>query len=592
VSSLMTRVSRRHFVLPLLLSLALIMVFLLPTVGAAARVDASRTAALSGTIRYSDWQFPDTLNFFQTGAGVSTNTLFLVDPAGLGPYYDNKLHLQPGFLTVVPSVKNGLISKNGLTIRFQLRKGLRWSNGQPITNQDVIFGWKVESDPFTGPTCLGTCDNVKTITPVGRLGMVFHMKRRYAAAIPNAFPWILPHKWKRLGNGDAHKAADTLANDTTFNYENTSYLTAGPYQVKTFVTNDRVLLTPNRYYRGPGGPYVKQFLFEFYSDKAGLIAGAINGGTDVTTDYTVADLKALSGHSHSFQVHDVPAFVAEHLEYNALDKKFRGQKNPVHDVRVRQALTLAIDKLGLMRTSLNTSTAVAKQYVMYSPLIVTKKLVQVYGDKKIQGSWDPLQRKYVGYSARAVADAKKLLAKAGYGHGLKIEFLTTSGNPTRQVEFAIIQQNWAKIGVTATLDTVPGNTMFTDWNHNGPLQHGRFQVALWGYLGAPDPDILRYMIDSRFIDRLKSTHAAANNNVAGIQNKVIDRALNDQARAFNTRTRAAAWKSIQEQMVQNAYWVPLFDKPSIGTSNRHVVNYHENPTGYALWNAYDWKYKQ
>jgi ABC-type transport system substrate-binding protein len=83
-------------------------------------------------------------------------------------YYDNHNHLHAGwFINQIPSVKNHLITNRGKTIRFIIKPGMRWSNGQEITAPDYIFGWKVEMNPATS-ACLGTCDAIATMTAIGK----------------------------------------------------------------------------------------------------------------------------------------------------------------------------------------------------------------------------------------------------------------------------------------------------------------------------------------------------------------------------------------------------------------------------------------
>src|SRR5438105_1749417 len=65
-------------------------------------------------ITYSDWEFPDTLNIFQTGLGVTLLTMNSVLASPL--IFDDKAHLQPDLLVNVPSVKNGEILNKGRTI--------------------------------------------------------------------------------------------------------------------------------------------------------------------------------------------------------------------------------------------------------------------------------------------------------------------------------------------------------------------------------------------------------------------------------------------------------------------------------------------
>jgi ABC-type transport system substrate-binding protein len=403
---------------------------------------------------------------------------------------------------------------------------------------------------------------------------------------------VWPHSWAQAGL-TPHAAAARLAQDTNFSFENPSYWTSGPYQVQQYIANDRIVLTPMKYYHIHPGPFVSKFIFAFYSAKDAMIAAAGNDQTNVTTDYTYADLPALRAHKSVFTTWVTPSFVEEHLEYNCIDKTVNGKPNPLTDVRVRQALTLAIDKLGLIRSALGLPLSTAKNIVAYTPWTVTPHLVQMFGDTALKGSWDPLAHTYLPYGPQAVKDAQTLLKQAGYGNGFDIDILTTEGNPVRQAEVSVIQKNWSALGVRATLSTVPGSLILADWGRNGPLIHGNFMVSLWAFGQSPDPDGLKTYFESQFIDRRQSQHADIDSNFAGIQNKQIDQGMKKGATSFDPKVRARWYRLVQEQLNKGAYWVPLYYRANIVTSDHHVSGDTPYPAPSYFgntWNPWAWKY--
>jgi peptide/nickel transport system substrate-binding protein len=575
--------------------LALIALFLL----GAPPAHAARSAAKSGpplntikkhgTILYSDWEFPDTLNIFQTGLGVTYETMNSVIE-GLDTY-DQHAKLVPDMLINIPTIKNHEILNGGKTIILKLRHGMYWSSGEEITNKDVLFGWKMYMDPATGPACVGSCDHIGSISLVGKYEAILHLKDNYAPILAVGLPPVWPHNWPALGL-DPHSAAVKLASDTTFNFENSSYWTDGPYQIQTFVNNDRIVLTPMKYYHIHPGPYASKMIFVFYSDKNAEIAAAASGQTDVTTDYTYADLPSLSPGKSRYHLWVTPSFVAEHLEFNCLDPTYNGKPNSLHNLKVRQALALTVDKIGMIESALGLSAKQAKNVVSYTPWTVTPTLKQEFGDTAIKGDWDPLAKKYLPYGPKAIADAKKLLQQAGYGSGFHLDFLTTAGNPTRVAEYGVVARNWAQLGVQTTLNTVPASAFAADWDHNGPRNHGNFQVELWAFGNAPDPDNLKVLFESKFIDRTQTTHSAINDNYSGIDNPLIDEGMAKGATSFNPKVRAKWYKIVQEQLNKGAYWVMLYYRANVVTSDHRIAGDTPYPgTGYFgnEWNPWSWK---
>jgi peptide/nickel transport system substrate-binding protein len=509
--------------------------------------------------------------------------------------YDGKGHTVPLLITNLPTLKNHEVTDGGKTISVTLKSGLKWSNGQALTAADVKFGWEVGNDPKSGPYCAGTCDQIARIDVKGTTGLVFHLKHVYAPFIPVGLPQVWPSSWPGAwAKGDVSAAVDKLFTDPTFNMESSAYPTDGPYVVTQFVKDDRIVLKPMRYYSSMTcGARVGQLIFEFYSDKPGMIAGAAQKGTDITTDYTWADLQTLQSHTGAYKVHAIPAFEFEHLTYN-MDPTYNGQKNPLHDVRVRDALNLALNKIDLIRSALQLSNAKAHQIQAWSPFIITPTFKQPYADTKLAGQWDPVTKKYVTNtgSASAIADAKKLLTEAGYPNGFSLDAYTTSGNPVRAAQFSVIQSYFKKVNVNFVPNFIPASKLFGGWTDGGTLQHSTFQVAMYADVGSPDPDNLKIIFQSKYIDRDKTSHSSTNQNEAGLKDKIVDQDFDKGAASFDPAVRLKYYTQAQVELDKAAPFDLLFYRPEIATDDGHVTNFVANPTNTGnQWNTYAWSVK-
>jgi peptide/nickel transport system substrate-binding protein len=555
------------------------------------------TIKAKGSITFSDWQFPASLNLNSNSQLVATyvaNTMF--DGLFL---FDQHSHLIPQMATTVPTLKNGGITNKGRTITIHLKKGLLWSNGSEITMQDLKFGLAVGKDPLTGPACQGTCDVISRIDNPDKYTAVLHLASTYAPILAYGIPPIFPRKWNAGGHkwSTPHEAAQVIFQTPTFNYESAQYPTNGPYQVKQFVQDDRIVLTPMKYYNDMTcGARLKQLIFSFYSSKPGLIAAAANRQTDVTGGgggYTPADLTELRKHTDAFKLHAVPSLTLEHLEFN-VDPQYNGKTNPLSNTKVRQALALSLDKLGLIQSALGVSQKDATKVAAWSLLVNSPGLVQPFADKSVTGQWDPITRKYTSATGKgqALKDAKKLLSQTPFKGGFSLETLSTSGNPVRAAQLAVMQQNWKRLGVDLALQLLPSSALFGQWSENGPLHHGQFQVAMFGASGLPDPDQEKYNLAGRFIDRSAGVHGALNQNYSGIRDSVLDKAFKVGATNLVPRVRAKAYATMQERVNQQAYWIGLYYRPTIATTSPRVLSFLDNPTQEGpTWNVYNWKTK-
>ncbi|GAC1472616.1 MAG: peptide ABC transporter substrate-binding protein [Chloroflexota bacterium] len=547
-----------------------------------------RTPAF-GTIRYSDWQFPDTLNPFQTSSSVSAETINATQD-GLFTY-DSHARLTPQMATMIPSLKNGGVRDGGRTVLVHMKRGMRWSDGADITAKDVVFGWRIGMDRATGPYCGGSCDQIARIATPDRYTAIFHLKGVFAPAVPTAMPPIFPTVWKGAWANDAHRAAVRLGQDSTFNFEGPDYPTDGAYQVASFSKDDRILLHPMRYYADMNcGGSVRDLVFVFYSAKPSMIAAAATGGTDVTQDYTFADLAELRRHTDVYTIYNTPSFEFEHLEFN-IDKSYGGSPNPLSNANVRLALALALDKIGLIRSALGIGKVEAQEIVCWTPWVNTPQLTQPFADTTITGQWDPLAGGYVNSgSPKALADARTLLTRTQWARGFSLTVTTTNGNPVRGAELGILENNWARVGVSVVPNFIPPSKLFSAWATGGPLNHGQFQAAIFAFQGSPEPDSFKYNFESRYIDRRAEPHSSINENYSGIDDPVFETAFPAAAGTFDEARRTREYDIIQERLNQKAYWIGLYYRTSIATADRIVQGFKNNPTSAGpTWNMYDWK---
>lgn len=106
----------------------------------------------------------------------------------------------------------------------------------------------------------------------------------------------------------------------------------------------------------------------------------------------------------------------------------------------------------------------------------------------------------------------------------------------------------------------------------------------------PDPDALKFSLQSQFVDRRQTVHAPINGNYACVDNRLIDRAVNIAASTTNNAVRAKNYDIVQEQVGKQNYWDTAYFRPSISTYDNHVVNFSGNPTpSVATWTMFAWR---
>lgn len=556
----------------------------------------------SGTITIADNGYSLSLNPFAPAGMIEQLPMLFDDLFG----YNDKAQLYPMMAATIPTVQNGGIRDGGRTVVIHLKHGLRWSDGREITSADVKFGWRMSLDPATGPACVDVCALIRSIQTSDRYTVTLHLSRvTHSLISPSVLygtgnmPMIWPPRWPGFWNGNPHLAVVQVTSPA-FTFVGPRFPTDGPYQAVR-LHGRRTVLQPMRYYADMTcGGYVRQLVLTGYNSgttpsSAGQIAAAVAGEVDVGLSYFTSDIPVLLRHTRSFSLHVKPTFSFEHLALN-VDPQYAGRRNPIADRRVRLALALALDKRAVLQGALSLDRKHADDLTAWTPWLNTPTLKQQFADPAIRGQWDPLANHgkgaYVSQTGRgqALRDARRLLSQTRWKHGFTLDFYTTIRLERVRVMAAVASQ-WRKLGVTTDQHAIGSVQLLYDWNRGGILDHGAFQVALFGQAAAANPDDLANLLESRYVDRQQRVHNEGRNaNVSGIHNRVIDRAFEQAASTFQPAVRKRDFYVIQREVNRQAYWIPLYFPPTISTSGRRILGFRPAPFNSGeTWNAYNWR---
>jgi peptide/nickel transport system substrate-binding protein len=164
------RVSRRRFV-QTMVGLGLTAPFaaqLLTASGVAAQPKAPAFTPTrrggGGPLKVLWWQAPTLLNpHFSTGTKDQDGSRIFYEPLAA---YDPDGNLSPVLAATIPSVDNGGLSKDGTWVLWNLKKGVQWHDGKPLTADDVIFNWEYAADPATAAVTIGAYRDIARVERV------------------------------------------------------------------------------------------------------------------------------------------------------------------------------------------------------------------------------------------------------------------------------------------------------------------------------------------------------------------------------------------------------------------------------------------
>ncbi|MGL4239887.1 MAG: ABC transporter substrate-binding protein [Beijerinckiaceae bacterium] len=415
---------------------------------------------------------------------------------------------------------------NDTTWEFKLRRGVKFHDGSDFTAEDVKFS--IERIPVVaGP-------NPTTIY-VRRVKEVKIVDPHTVHIVTDGPAPILPNDFIRLFIV-SHKAAAGLTKETANEAFNSGKAAAGtgPYKYVSWQPKGDLVLERFDGYWGPKEPWARHVRKEVPNDAA-RVAQLKAGQLDLITRVPATDLAALK-RDPKLNVQTIDTVYVFNVELDMREKALNVaakdgsalDKNPFLDVRVREALDMAIDRKALAEIAMEGLGVPTSQMVTPSIFGFNKTLPP----KK----YDP-------------AAAKKLLADAGYPNGFKMQFSFTSDRlpGDRQVGTSIAQM-WAAIGVDATPNAQPAAVFFP------ARTRGEFSASMsgWGTLTGEAHYTLSSLYHSN--DREKRMGAF---NVLGYKNPAMDKLLQDAAVEMDDAKRSKLLEDAATLMEKDRQRLPI-----------------------------------
>jgi len=501
---------------------------------------------IPGIVRSTVSEEPNTLvRLFSNQASADDVTALLFEPFFR---YDDRERPVPALALRFPTVRNGLISKDGLRITFELRPNARWSDGVPVTADDVIFTWHAIVDGNNPVVYTAGFDKIKTIIADSPHRVTFVLKGPYSPLVylfsEGSFPPLPAHLlrgYKTLHNipYDAAPVGD------------------GPFKLKQWLHGSDLIFVPNEsYWRGPAHlreidikiiPNPNTQLNALRTHEIDLIDGV--------SKVLAADVARIPG----VRVYTQLQANYRHLDFNA--------RNPIlHDPRVRRAIAQTID--------------------------VPKILRDIYGGEGVIAStdippfsWAANQLPPIPYdpagAARLLDAACWKLAPDGVrvkaGQRLALSISTATDNLPNANAEALIAQELKSIGIDLTIKNYAGTVLFAP---KGPLYGGIYDMSWIVNTEGTDPDSLaswgcRYWPPNGW-------------NTDFYCNPTVDRYMEDAELHYDQARRRhdyeQAWKIMLAEVPSvMIYW----DRVVVG-ANSDLKNFKPSPVVTDYWNAWEW----
>lgn len=317
------------------------------------------------------------------------------------------------------------VSDDSLTWTFNLREGVMWSNGDPLTCEDVKYSIDGFADPEVNTFYSGFGSAIESTECVDESTFVVQLNRvegaflDYLSTMPASIrPMAI---YEELGS-------DGFSENP---------VGSGPFMVREWVRGERLVLDKNPNYWKEGQPYVDTFIIEYVPDENTRMLKIESGEAQIATEVPYSQIEridALDG--INVQIEDVMAWDAVW---------FNVTQPPLDDVNLIRALNYATPKEAMLETLLGGAGEIANHVIA-----------------KVK-YWDPDVEPY----PYDMEKAKEFMAQSSVPDGFDLNCLIVAGDQVERQQAEILQQEWAELGVNMNIEAVDVSTIWERWTGGG-----------------------------------------------------------------------------------------------------------------------------
>lgn len=507
-----------------------------------------------GVLRIAARQEPDTLMPI-IGTQVVDTDLAMFWSGHLFNWSDQN-EFVPELAAEVPTLANGGISKDGLTITYHLRPGVTWQDGVPFTADDVIFSWQQVMNPKNSvPSRIGY-DDITRIDKTDDHTIVIHLRKRFAPfaatffTMSNTTYGVIP---KHL--------LDKYSDINRTEYANKPVGT-GPFIVAEYDKGSLIKFVANPHY-WRGRPKLDEIDFRFIG----------NDNTALTLIKThEVDFYYRAAASLAPSVRHIPGTRVLLAPFTRFSDLGFNAGNPIlADMRVRKALAYGTDRAELIaKVTHGVSMPADSDQPSY---------LWAHDDGVTKYPYDP-------------ARANSLLEEAGWqmggegirrkgGQPMQLNLVGFTGSAVVTAAEAVIQRQWRQIGVDVQIKNFPSDILYEAQSAGGIEQTGKFDVAFEQWANGIDPDeSVLFRCD------VAPPHGW---NIYHFCSHALDAAETAALSEYDQATRKREYATIQEILTDQLPILVLWFERDQHVINTDFKNFKPSHASTPFWNTWEWE---
>ena len=432
------------------------------------------------------------------------------------------------------------VSPDGKLYTFFLRADLKWSDGKPMTAQDIVFSFRRLMDPKTAATAAQLFYVIKDARAVNTGAMPTESLGVISAEGADVMIMLeapAPYLPQLLAGPAAVVVPPQAMADDGWTRPGTM-VSSGAFTLKDWRPHEVVSLAKNAQYYGAAAVKLAAVDYVPTEDVNSGLARFRAGDLDTQLDVPLSQLEKLRTEL-PVEMRLTPTLLTYYLALNTATPK-------LGDARVRRALSLAIDRDILTSKVLRGGEIPAFSFV--PPMVAGYKPVLAdYAETR---------------SEQRLLEAKRLLGEAGYGAGkpLQIAYSHSSNLDLRRLA-VIIAGMWKRIGVETTLTNTEGRVHFAN------LRQGSFEAAFVAWQAD-------FNDAANFLGVLDSANVRS--NYARYRNPAFDGFLAQAAASGDASARAALLRQAEALVIADQPVIPLYFGVSKNLVSQRVVGWRAN----------------
>ena len=389
------------------------------------------------------------------------------------------------------------ISQDKLKIEFTLREGLKWSDGEPLTVDDVVFTYNDiylnEAIPTDARDILrvGQSRKLPTVRKLDTQRVEFRVPEPFAPFLDSVGLPILPaHSLREFVENQDADGKPLFLSTWGVDTPPEQIIVNGPYQLESYLNNQRIIFRRNPYYwrkdeQGNQQPYIERIIWQIVESKDTSLLQFRSGGLDyISVSPEYFSLLKRQEQQGNFHINNGgPAYGTTFISFNLNQGSRNGKPlvDPVksrwfNTVEFRQAVAYAIDRQTMIN---NTFRGLGE--LQNSPISIQSPYYLTQEDGLPVYEYNPDKARDLLIGAGFQYNSQEQLLDAD-GNPVRFVLITNAENQTRQAMAAQIKQDLGKIGIQVDFNPIAFGTLVDKLSNTLD-----WECYLLGFTGGNEP---------------------------------------------------------------------------------------------------------